>query len=91
MTPNLGQGACLALEDAVVLAECLRGAADPVAALRRYTDRRRRRARLIAPRALHLGWIGQWRGKLACRLRDLIVRATPDGFNRWQMRQLFRF
>lgn len=91
MTPNLGQGACLALEDAVVLAECLEEVSEPIAALRLYADRRRRRARLIAPRALHLGWIGQWQGGLACRLRDFIVRATPGGFNRWQMRQLFRF
>lgn len=31
MTPNLGQGACQALEDAVVLAACLNPAADPAA------------------------------------------------------------
>jgi 2-polyprenyl-6-methoxyphenol hydroxylase-like FAD-dependent oxidoreductase len=36
MTPNLGQGACQALEDAVVLASCLDGATNLAAALRAY-------------------------------------------------------
>jgi 2-polyprenyl-6-methoxyphenol hydroxylase-like FAD-dependent oxidoreductase len=35
-TPNLGQGACQALEDAVVLADCLRGIRPVEAALREY-------------------------------------------------------
>jgi 2-polyprenyl-6-methoxyphenol hydroxylase-like FAD-dependent oxidoreductase len=40
MTPNLGQGGCQAIEDAVVLARCLRQHADPVEALRTYEARR---------------------------------------------------
>ena len=35
-TPNLGQGACQALEDAVVLAHCLSGTLPIGAALRKY-------------------------------------------------------
>jgi 2-polyprenyl-6-methoxyphenol hydroxylase-like FAD-dependent oxidoreductase len=35
-TPNLGQGACQALEDAVVLAHCLGGSSPAEAALRQY-------------------------------------------------------
>jgi FAD-dependent urate hydroxylase len=35
-TPNLGQGACQALEDAVVLAHCLGGTSPAEAALRQY-------------------------------------------------------
>jgi 2-polyprenyl-6-methoxyphenol hydroxylase-like FAD-dependent oxidoreductase len=91
MTPNLGQGACLAIEDAVVLADCLRGSADPAAALRRYEDQRRARCAPIALRAAHLGWIGQWQSAPACALRDRIVRWTPDAFHRFQMRLIFRF
>ena len=60
LTPNLGQGACLAIEDAVVLADCLRTIPDPAAALRRYEALRRPRTAGIARRAFHLGWIGQW-------------------------------
>ena len=46
-TPNLGQGACQALEDAVVLAHCLRTTADPVPALRAYEDQRRDRTAMV--------------------------------------------
>jgi len=91
MTPNLGQGACLAIEDAVVLAGCLRDAAGLSAALRRYESLRRTRAAHVALRAAHLGWIGQWQTRSACRFRDLVVRWTPGAFHRFQMRQLFRF
>src|SRR5579859_7212113 len=40
MTPNLGQGACQALEDAVVLARCLQARDDIPAALGRYETAR---------------------------------------------------
>ena len=45
MTPFTGQGACQAIEDAVVLADCLRAEADVPAALRAYEARRLPRAR----------------------------------------------
>ncbi len=41
MTPNLAQGACQAIEDGVVLAECLCN--DPVGGLLAYQERRRER------------------------------------------------
>lgn len=91
LTPNLGQGACLAIEDGVVLADCLRAIPDPTAALRRYEALRRRRTAGIVRRALHLGWIGQWRSAPACWLRDRMVAWTPSAFNRLQMQKLFRF
>lgn len=40
MTPNLGQGACQAVEDAVVLADCLSNLRDVSKALRTYESRR---------------------------------------------------
>jgi 2-polyprenyl-6-methoxyphenol hydroxylase-like FAD-dependent oxidoreductase len=46
MSPNAGQGASLAMEDAMVLAQCLRDVADPARAFR--TFERRRRARVDA-------------------------------------------
>jgi 2-polyprenyl-6-methoxyphenol hydroxylase-like FAD-dependent oxidoreductase len=91
LTPNLGQGACMAIEDAVVLAECLGSISDPVIALRRYEALRRPRTAVIGRRALHLGWIGQWESAPACWLRDRLVKWTPDAFHCFQMRQIFRF
>jgi 2-polyprenyl-6-methoxyphenol hydroxylase-like FAD-dependent oxidoreductase len=65
MTPFTGQGACQAIEDAVVLAESLRGEPDVPAALRRYEARR-------LPRAHDL-WQRSWAaaGSVAKRSRTV--------------------
>ena len=69
-TPNLGQGACQALEDALVLADRLADQQrEPVAALRAYEGRRMKRAAIIEQSAL-FGKIGQWEQPLLCSLRD---------------------
>lgn len=56
MTPDLGQGGCQALEDAVELAIHLaHGQADPVAALKRYSARRHPRTTDVARRSRRAG------------------------------------
>ena len=77
MTPDLGQGACQAIEDAVVLAEELARNEDVGRALRCYEARRAPRARWFVRKAHRLGAIGQWQGALACLARDLGARLTP--------------
>ena len=47
MLPTLGVAGGVAIEDAAVLGECLRGEPDPQAALRHYERRRRRVARRV--------------------------------------------
>jgi 2-polyprenyl-6-methoxyphenol hydroxylase-like FAD-dependent oxidoreductase len=47
MLPFMGQGACQAIEDAAVLAGCLRRLPDPVRALRHYEELRRERTARI--------------------------------------------
>jgi 2-polyprenyl-6-methoxyphenol hydroxylase-like FAD-dependent oxidoreductase len=85
MTPNLGQGAAQALEDAVVLARAVRGAdGDPVAALRAYEAARIPRTTLIVKRSWQLGRVAQVANPLACRLRDVLVKATPPRLQRRQ-------
>lgn len=83
-TPNLGQGACMAIEDAVVLAQCLSNHADPVAALRAYEDRRRRYTANVVRASRRMGWIGQWENPLACALRNTALRYTPPRLARTQ-------
>ncbi|MCW3843215.1 FAD-dependent monooxygenase [Micromonospora yasonensis] len=81
MTPDLGQGACQALIDAVALADCLRGAGDVPAALRAYDRRRRRPTQRIAAAARWAGRLSQTRRWLPAR--DLALRlalaAGPPG------------
>jgi 2-polyprenyl-6-methoxyphenol hydroxylase-like FAD-dependent oxidoreductase len=76
-TPNLGQGACQALEDALVLAECLAEQREPVTALRAYEARRMRRSAAIIEQSSLFGKIGQWEHPLLCSLRDGL---TPLAF-----------
>ncbi|GIG63487.1 monooxygenase [Longispora fulva] len=78
MTPNLGQGACQALEDAVTLAALVTDGADVPAALTRYDALRRPRTAAVRAQADRLGSLVQARGPLARRLRDLLLAAIPD-------------
>ena len=89
-TPNLGQGACMAIEDAVVLGQCLSGRNDRIAALRAYEDRRRRRTAGIVSASRRMGWIGQWENPLACLLRDTALKLTPQRLGRRQNDALLR-
>jgi len=59
MTPNMGQGACQALEDAVVLANCLCRIRPVEAALRRYEDLRILRTAAIVRKSKAAGRILQ--------------------------------
>ena len=81
MTPNLGQEACQAIEDAVALGWVLGSApGDLPAALERYERIRRSRTRRFVSRSRRFGQVAQWRGATARSLRDALVAATPDAF-----------
>lgn len=86
MTPNLGQGACQALEDAVVLAHCLRSISDPIEALRSYARRRVERANAMVRQSRNLGRILQLNHGLLCWMRDCVFASSV--FSRTQVRQL---
>jgi 2-polyprenyl-6-methoxyphenol hydroxylase-like FAD-dependent oxidoreductase len=92
-TPNLGQDACQAIEDAVVLARCLKEAGERAAsygvpsALRRYEVLRRERTAWIVRRSRAVGRVGQIENPLLCGLRDAALRVTPT---RLQLRQFER-
>jgi 2-polyprenyl-6-methoxyphenol hydroxylase-like FAD-dependent oxidoreductase len=77
MTPNLGQGAAQALEDAVVLANRLRGATDVESALRAYEAARVPRTSALVRRSRQLGAVAQLSSPLAASVRDLVLRAVP--------------
>ena len=69
-TPNLGQGACQAIEDAVFVAAALRAADDIPAALRSYESQRLARTAFITNQSYFIGKICQWENPLACWLRN---------------------
>jgi 2-polyprenyl-6-methoxyphenol hydroxylase-like FAD-dependent oxidoreductase len=77
LIPDLGQGACLALEDAVTLAAAMTRDADVPAALAAYDQARRSRTQRLVRASAQVGRIAQWQGPLATTLRDALARLTP--------------
>lgn len=77
MTPNLGQGACQAIEDAVALGNAVGSSGDIAAALASYQAKRIARANSIVSQSRRIGQVGQWANPLACWLRDNLFRALP--------------
>jgi 2-heptyl-3-hydroxy-4(1H)-quinolone synthase len=74
MTPNIGQGAGMAMEDAAVLAEELAGGGKIEDALGNYVRRRKPRVEMVMRISREVGDDGQRSGALACWLRDRRIR-----------------
>jgi 2-polyprenyl-6-methoxyphenol hydroxylase-like FAD-dependent oxidoreductase len=72
-TPNLGQGGCLAIEDAVVLARQLATNPDIRLALQAFARERYPRAMAIVRESWIGGRIAQAEGRLTCALRDRTI------------------
>lgn len=79
MTPNIGQGAGMAMEDAAVLAEELASSAKIADALANYVRRRRPRVETVMRISREVGHDGQRSGALACWLRNRrVMREARD-------------
>ena len=75
MLPFMAQGACMAIEDAVTLGECLAADGDVVTALRRYEAARRPRTAAVQQKSRINKTLYHLRGTPA-RLRDLTLPRT---------------
>ncbi len=74
MTPNLGQGAGMAIEDAVLLPKAI-AEPNPADALRKL---RHARVSEIHRSSRLLGKLAHWESPLACLLRDSLLRSIPQ-------------
>jgi len=88
-TPNMGQGACQAIEDAVVLGQCLQQNGQLQNALKAYEKRRISRTKKIMQLSRFLGWVSHWQQPFWCNLRNSIFRIMPKAFTKRQIRWLF--
>jgi 2-polyprenyl-6-methoxyphenol hydroxylase-like FAD-dependent oxidoreductase len=91
MTPNLGQGASQALEDAAVLGRVAQEVTDVVVMLRLYEQRRVKRANTIVRRSRQVGRFGQARNPLVCIARDRLMRVTPNRVQKAQQEKVLAF
>ncbi len=76
-TPNLGQGANMAIDDAIALARALRDEADVPHALARYERERLPRTRRIVEQSWEFGRACTWESALAVWIRERMLRLTP--------------
>jgi 2-polyprenyl-6-methoxyphenol hydroxylase-like FAD-dependent oxidoreductase len=81
-TPNLGQGACQAIESSIALARWLKESVTHEEALRRYETERRPRTAWITEQSWKFGQMAQLENRVACALRNLMVRLTPASVTR---------
>ena len=63
----------MALEDAVLLANCLAQHADAAHALACYEQQRGDRTRRMVNLSRQIGMLGQIENRILCRMRDLIM------------------
>lgn len=89
-TPNLGQGGAQAIEDAYILADRLaENGADVTRAFVEYQQRRKPKADRVVNTSWWLGKMAHLRNPLARRLRNTMMRLTPDRASERQMHYLF--
>jgi 2-heptyl-3-hydroxy-4(1H)-quinolone synthase len=86
MTPNQGQGAAMAIEDALALARALHPEIE--GALARYAAARHERVRKVMLSSRRLGALAHWRSPPARWLRDGVLRLLPRAAGDAQYRRL---
>ena len=85
-TPNLGQGACQAIEDALALTDFLSEYGTGPDALRRYERFRHSRASGIVKQSRTFGRVASWEGPVRIRARNTVARMVPGSALARQLR-----
>lgn len=88
-TPNMGQGACMAIEDAVVLAKCLAKIDSIELALIDYEVKRISRTTHIVNESWRIGKVAQWSNPFLVKLRNALITHAPARTMEKQMEFLY--
>lgn len=88
-TPNLGQGGCLAMEDATVLARCFEEYGATEEALRNYEQLRYKRTAALSKYSRYYGSVGQWENICARALRRTALALAPEEVVKRLMQTVF--
>lgn len=87
-TPNMGQGACQAIEDAITLAKCMHQESDYEIAFRHFEKQRLKRTHWVTNTSWKIGKIAQLENELLIRLRNAGFRMMPEALGRRQLERL---
>ena len=77
-TPNLGQGGCLAMDDAMILARCFEKYGATEEALRKYEGCRYQRTAAITKYSRHYGTMGQSENPLVLSIKKIFLPLAPE-------------
>ena len=88
ITPNLGMGASMAVEDAWVLTQCLHRANSIPDALLAYEMRRKPRVEHVSRLSYLAGAVGQWRSPAAGMFRDRSLGLLPAALHAHNLEDL---
>ncbi len=87
-TPNMGQGACQAIEGAVILGKTLQSHVDLRKGFKVFEEKRLPRTRFIVNRSWQLGKIGQIGNPVLAGIRDFLFRQIPVSANTRQVKTM---
>ena len=90
-TPNLGQGGCLSIEDALVLARCFEKYGASEGALRHYESLRYHRTASLTRYSRWYGSVGQIENIWARTLRKLLLSLVPELLAQRSMQIVFDY
>lgn len=88
-TPNMGQGACQAIEDAYVLSECLEKY-EIHKAFTEYQNLRLPKAHQVVRASWIVGKMAHLSNPILIGLRNQMLRLTPSSVNKKQNEQIFK-
>ena len=88
-TPNMGQGACQAVEDAYVLGELLKRGNDFSQAFQAYEKIRMKKAHAVVRNSWWVGKAAHFENSWSRKLRDTVIKATPDSLKNRQLEKFF--
>lgn len=88
-TPNMGQGACQAIEDAYVLAECL-CKYEPNVAFKEFQKLRLPKAHQVVKASWMMGKMAHISNPVLIEIRNRVMRMIPSSVNRKQSERIFQ-
>lgn len=89
-TPNLGQGACQAIEDAYFLADCLSRYPSVQETFSAFQNKRKPKTDFVINTSFQMGQFINMGGAIGYRLRNLLLKITPQSLADKQFDYLFR-
>lgn len=89
-TPNMGQGACQAIESAWALSHLLAAENSIEQAFIKYEKLRKKKAIQVVQNSWRIGKMAHWKAAIPIALRNTMMKMTPTGVIRKQNRDLYQ-